>query len=161
MATMCEELVGLLTMLPGNWLVNDYVFGIGRGDAWRQYLYGLRKTCRPKSPADLPAKSHSQIHSEPLFTCRLSFLTGRVDIVTDPRPSVIHLAYQPGLVGRDNGPHNGGRPAANTRSCADEFLDTTGCQSNGSHDDARGPAHSRTARRRTDSRTLVSNVQPS
>ena len=74
---MCEELVGLLTMLPGNWLVNDYVSGIRRGDAWRQYLYGLRKTCRPKSPADLPAESHSQIHSEPVFTCRLSFLTGR------------------------------------------------------------------------------------
>ena len=83
---MCEELVGLLTMLPGNWLVNDYVFEIGRGDAWRQYLYGLRKTCRPKSPADLPAKSHSQIHSEPVFTCRLSFLTGRAK--NDPKAGV-------------------------------------------------------------------------
>ncbi len=27
--------------------------------------------------ADLPAESQSKIHSEPVFMCRLSFLTGR------------------------------------------------------------------------------------
>ena len=63
LATMCEEFVGLLTMLPCNRPVNEPEWEKGKATSWRDYLCGLRKDCGPKAAAHLQAKSHSQVLS--------------------------------------------------------------------------------------------------
>jgi len=60
---MCEEFVGLLTMLPCNRLVNEPESKKGKATSWRDCLCGLRKDCGPEAAADLQAKSHSKILS--------------------------------------------------------------------------------------------------
>ena len=76
-AVLCEECVGLLTMLPAHWLVSETVWKKVSATSWRECLCGRRKTCRRKASADLPAKSHFKILSEPAFAPWLSFLTTR------------------------------------------------------------------------------------
>ena len=79
-AALREECVGLLTMLSAHWLVNETVWKKVSATSWRECLCGLRKTCQRKASADLPAKSHFKILSEPAFASRLSFLPHGYDV---------------------------------------------------------------------------------